>query len=101
MQQRILKFFADVIAGDRQTIQLINAYESGVTIKDDTVLLTFSLYGLYEILNISNNLDYNIFRKNLYQGNINEVLKKQGFSIDIHRSMGKVDDNLYKLNRII
>ncbi len=96
-QQTIVQFFVQFIKKDAATQLTIGRFQGDVFIAEDNTNLVFSLHGLYLMLSPHEAIDYNLFRKIIYQGNINEILQKQGYKIDLYQSNGKVDDNLYQL----
>lgn len=100
MQQDIINFFSQVMDENRATMVCIEKFSGEVGFDKESSELVFSLHGLYEILGFGSQHDYSVFRKNLYSSTINQALNAFGGSVEIHRSTGKVDDNIYKLTRL-
>ncbi len=106
MQQSIIHFFTQVLQNNKTTLNLISDFQGELYFDKKNSLLIFSLKGLHQLLTTQQTLstslliDYAEFRKLIYQGNINEQLLQLGGKLEIHKSSGKVEANLYKLTRV-
>lgn len=64
--------------------------------------LIFSLLALYDFVNQSSEekIPYQEFKRQLYQSTLNQDLKSHGAQIVVHHSTGKLETNLYRLERL-
>ncbi len=97
IQQTIVNFFVQFINKDTVVRHTVNHFQGDVFIAEDSSNLVFSLHALYLMLAPHETIDYHSFRKIIYQGNINEILRQQKCRIDLYQSNGKINDNLYQL----
>jgi hypothetical protein len=100
VQQILEKFFIEILARDKDCLNLVAASAGDLFFDDITGSLVFKLPDLHKLLFNSSELDYQSFRKLLYQGNLNEKLLELGARIEIHQTSGKVDDSYYRLVKI-
>lgn len=99
MFQCLLSFFRGVLIQDASVTNRINTYQGDVYIDKDGLI--FSLKALHEFLNqtCEEKIDYANFQRQLYQSTLNQDLKAHGGQVVVHRSTGKVETNLYRLER--
>jgi hypothetical protein len=83
---------------DQAILDKIAGFDGELDVDGST--LVFSLQGLFEYLNDDDSLSYVMFRKMLYSSRLNEALMACSGRVEVHRSTGKVDQNLYRLVRI-
>lgn len=96
MQHKIIIFFEQVLLKDFSVLSLISKAHDVYFDEEDGTLI-FGLEGLYQLIGSHPGSSYAGFIREIYQGNINEVLKKSGAKIVLHKSSGKVKTSLYKL----
>lgn len=94
LYESLLKFFKDVLANK----PLPPLRGGGIYIKEGQ--LVFTLEGLFHHLNSEQSMTYPAFRQMLYQSKLNTDLAHSKGRVDICRSTGKVDQNLYCLLRL-
>ncbi len=95
----LLIFFLSVLAKETTVVSRIEAFQGQLYIEQDA--LVFSLAALHEFLNQSSEekIDYAEFQRQLYQSTLNQELKAHGGQVVVHHSTGKVETNLYRLER--
>jgi len=93
---RLLSF----LAYESSVIDQINAYQGNVYIEQGALI--FSLADLFDFLSQSSEekIDYADFQRQLYQSTLNQDLKAHGGQVVVHHSTGKVETNLYRLERL-
>lgn len=111
----IFTFFCSFIAQDPSTLEQLSPHKNGIY--QEQGRLVFTLPGLYQHLvtfynyknnHVSDNADvdqsakdkqaYLIFRKQLYNSDINTRLNAVGYGVDIYRSLPNIDDTYYQLS---
>ena len=99
MHQRLFNLFMSFLAHEPSVIDQINTYQDNVYIEQDTLI--FSLKGLLVFLNqlSEDKMDYKDFQHLLYHSKLNQDLKAHGGQVVVHHSTGKVETNLYRLER--
>ena len=105
MYQRLFNLFLSLLAHDPAIIDQINFYQGNVNIEQDSLI--FSLADLFDFLrslnldesNEDDKRDYTDFQRLLYQSTLNQDLKAHGGQVVVHASTGKVETNLYRLER--
>ena len=99
MYERLFNLFLAFLAHETPVIDQINDYQGKVYIETDTLI--FSLADLFDLLSPSSDekMDYPEFQKMLYQSTLNQDLKAHGGQVVVHHSTGKVETNLYRLER--
>lgn len=100
MQKTLIEFFTSVLAGDSHTLEIVEKYKGNMSFDVDANILIFKLKDLHKFLFDPDELDYPNFQKLLYQSNLNEKLASIGGRVEIHQSVGKVDDNYYRLVKV-
>lgn len=99
MQQILVTFFVQILQQNNKLLERVSLFDGDLFYDRDNSVLVFKLGGLHQFLQDEISLDYSEFRSLIYKSNVNEELKKQGGLIEIHESIGNVDDNLYRLVR--
>jgi len=104
MYERLFNLFLAFLAHETSVIDQINAYQGEVYIEPDTLI--FSLADLFDCLQSFNmsessedRVGYKDFQRLLYQSTLNQDLKAHGGQVVVHHSTGKVETNLYRLER--
>ncbi len=97
MQTRLVRFFQRVLQQDSATLDALSGYGEALYFDQDSAVLVFTLRGLHQFIIKDGEMSYGEFRKCVYAGNINEELQRLGGKVVIHRSHGKVEQNVYKL----
>jgi len=99
MCHHLFSLFLSFLANEPSTIDQINTYQGKLYIEKDA--LVFSLVDLFDFLSESSNekIDYADFQRQLYQSTLNQDLKTHGGQVVVHHSTGKVETNLYRLER--
>lgn len=104
---RALALFLGVLSDDVKTrhriLELQSSGDEPLRLPpsgEEDELLVFSLLALYQLLELETELVFSVFRRALYQGNMNEELAAQGGRILVHESAGRIDENLYVLSRL-
>jgi len=104
MYRHLFSLCLSFLANEPSTIDQINAYQDRVYIEQDTLI--FSLADLFDFLQSLNfnesskeKMDYADFQRQLYQSTLNQDLKAHGGQVVVHHSTGKVETNLYRLER--
>jgi len=92
--KKVLKKVLEVQANSAEVLRLGAADDAG----DE--LLVFHLVTLYQLLQLEAELVFSVFRRALYQGNLNEELAALGGQILVHKSVGRIDENIYVLARL-
>ncbi|MEH6358062.1 MAG: hypothetical protein V7745_03675 [Pseudomonadales bacterium] len=100
MNKRAYDLFLSVLSNDNSAIDQISTYNGSVYIEQGA--LVFSLTDLFDFLSQSceDKIDYAEFQRQLYQSTLNQDLKAHGGQVVVHRSTGKVETNLYRLERL-
>lgn len=106
VQARALKLFVALLNDDRQAREVVLAFQSksdepvqlaSVPCESDEELLVFSLLSLYQMLELEHELPFTVFRRVIYQGNLNEALAAKGGRICVYESVGSITENSYAL----
>ncbi len=95
---KLVDLFCRVLLRNPSTIEMIEGYEGELCLlNDERKLCVFSLAGIYDFLNLSETMEFSEFRKCLYNSSVNQILAGYGGKVEIHKSTGKVESNLYAL----
>jgi len=96
----LLTFFLSVLAKELTVVSRIETFQGQLYIEQGCLI--FSLAALHEFLNQScdEKIDYADFQRQLYQSTLNQDLKAHGGQVVVHHSTGKVETNLYRLERL-
>lgn len=99
MYQLAFEFFSGFLANNVELEECVHGQQD-FFIEDDSLI--FSLPALHNFLNQSSKkkIPYQDFKRQLYQSTLNQDLKAYGAQIVVHHSTGKVETNLYRLERI-
>ena len=105
MYQRLFNLYLNFLAHESLVIDQIKAYEGNVYIEQNALI--FSLADLFDFLQSpsrsesskEDKIDYKNFQRLLYQSKLNQDLKAYGGQVVVHASTGKVETNLYRLER--
>ena len=100
MQQKLVTFFVQILQQNNKLLERVAIFDGDLFYDHDNCILVFKLSGLHTFLRNEINLDYTEFRKLIYKSTINEELQKLGGLIEIHQSIGNVDENMYRLVRL-
>lgn len=95
MYQKVEDFFVGVAKRESNTMDLIALSKHQVAFSDSK--LVFTLRGLYDILELSEDQSYTEFRKMLYSSHLNTDLAAHGYRVDLLESTKKVDSSWYQL----
>lgn len=99
MQSQAYDFFRAYLARDPETLNTVYTMNlNGLMPSDDALI--FSLVALHTILDPLQETPYAQFRNALYKGSLNQDLFRIGAKIELYRSSGKTDANLYRLVRL-
>lgn len=100
MNQRILNLFRSFLTKEVWVIDQVNSFEGNIYIEQSSLI--FSLPALHDYLNRPHKekISYQKFQRQLYQSTLNQDLKAHGAQVVVHHSTGKVETNLYRLERI-
>jgi len=96
----LLSLFQRVLAKDKTQLEIIDSFDGEVFIDPTSACLVFSLIGLHQFISPVCDLTYVKFKQSLYKGVINSELNDLGACIEIFKSTGKVQTNLYQLQLI-
>ena len=95
----LLSFFLSVLAKETAVVGRVEGFQDQLYIEDDCLI--FSLTALHDLLNqfTESKIDYADFQRQLYQSTLNQDLKAHGAQVVVHHSTGKIETNLYRLER--
>ena len=99
ISQITLNLFKNFLKQELNSLLKIADFEGDVFVENKT--LYFTLRGLFELLNVDGSMSYEVFRRALYNSQLNEELKAYNGHVDVHHSTGKVNDSVYKLVRML
>jgi len=96
----LLNLFLSVLPKEPAVVSRIEAFQGQLYFEGDSMI--FSLAALHEFLNqfCKEKIDYADFQRQLYQSTLNQDLKAHGGQVVVHHSTGKVETNLYRLERL-
>jgi len=96
----LLNFFLSVLAKESVVVSRIEVFQGELYLEGGNLI--FSLAALHEFVNQSSEekIDYADFQRQLYQSTLNQDLKAHGGQVVVHHSTGKVETNLYRLERL-
>jgi hypothetical protein len=96
----LLNLFLSVLAKESAVVSRIEDFQGQLYIEQGCLI--FSLSALHEFLNQSSEekTTYQDFQRQLYQSTLNQDLKPHGAQVVVHHSTGKVETNLYRLERL-
>jgi len=96
----LLNIFLSVLAKESAVVSRIGAFQGQLYIEQGCLI--FSLAALHEFLNqpCDEKNPYQEFQRQLYQSTLNQDLKAHGSQVVVHHSTGKVETNLYRLERL-
>ncbi len=100
LQQTVVSFFTNVLSQDLHTLEEINLFQSEQFSVDSSNALVFKLSALHQFLCDIDTVNYAEFKKLIYQSDINEQLSRLGGKIEVYKSTGKIDNNIYKLVKV-
>lgn len=95
VQKRLLQLFADVLAGKAEQITAIK--QSTAQIGLEHGILVFSIEGLFCFICDEGEMSLRAFKKQLYQGSLNDELAAIGAKVDVYQSVGQTKTRLYCL----
>jgi len=102
LQGNLVDLFEAVLSGDAASLDAIRQF--GTSFLLDRSGWRFTLPDLYRFLMAENRcgegIGYRQFRQALYRWSINEKLGSIGGRMTIHTNNGKVDNTLYRLEKI-
>ena len=75
----------------------MDAFSGELFFESSNNYLVFSLTGLHQFLSSLHHLSFKEFKQLLYQGEFNTSLEKLGGKVEIYKSTGKIETNLYWL----
>ena len=95
----LLNLFLSVLAKESAVISRIEVFRGELYLDGSNMI--FSLAALHDFLSQSSEekIDYAEFQRQLYQSTLNQDLKAHGGQVVVHHSTGKVETNLYRLER--
>jgi hypothetical protein len=96
----IFNFLIQILQRDVAILKQIETFEGDVYFGTNSIVVIFSLPGLYQILNMQDQINYSEFRQNLYQSKLNSQLGKHAAKVDVYQPATNVDKTLYYLERI-
>lgn len=104
MYEQVLDLCRRFLACEPAISAKITAYEGNLSIEGEA--LVFGLADLFDFLSsckpdgeYEGSASYQEFRRALYQSTLNQDLRALGGQIVVHQSTGKVETNLYRLER--
>ena len=95
----LCNLFLSVLAKESAVVSRIEVFQGQLYLEGGDMI--FSLAALHEFVSQSNDekIDYADFQRQLYQSTLNQDLKTHGGQVVVHHSTGKVETNLYRLER--
>ena len=95
----LFDFFLGVLAKEPAVVSRIELFQEPLYFEGGSMI--FSLTALHEFLSQSSEdkIDYADFQRQLYQSTLNQDLKAHDAQVVVHHSTGKVETNLYRLER--
>jgi len=75
----------------------VEAFSGELFFEPSNDYLVFSLTGLHQFLPAVDHMSFKEFKHLLYQGEFNTSLEKLGGKVEIYKSTGKIETNLYWL----
>ena len=97
MHLALLSFFKEVLTSQGDYKAQVDAFAGDVFFTEENNCLVFSLTDLHQFLPAVNCLSFKEFKHLLYQGEFNASLQKLGGKVEMYKSTGKLETNLYKL----
>ncbi|MBT4836594.1 MAG: hypothetical protein HON94_04530 [Methylococcales bacterium] len=97
-----MPFFQLVLMQDSVLLAQVKDFGRGLKVDVGEALLVFGLEDLHALLvelHYLGHEGYRVFKKQLYQSDLNESLKRLGGEVQVFRSTGKIEQNLYQLVR--